>query len=123
MQSILLSASPALKRCIIDMGYWSNQRKAKKNKKTKQTQTTSELERMILDGDVGRNISSSHALKIKQKYNSISKEAKLLNASSGKLYRDVKKQTGKVTTVRKGKVANEWIKKIQDFFFREDMSR
>ena len=53
---------------------------------------------------------------------SIKKMAKALAVSKGKVYREISMLAG-TAKCRKGRVSPLWMNRIQDFFFREDISR
>ena len=53
---------------------------------------------------------------------SIKKMAKTLAVCRGKVNRDIRMLSG-TAKFRKGRVSPLWINKIQEFFFREDISR
>ena len=50
------------------------------------------------------------------------KMAKTLAVSKGKVYRDISMLAG-TAKFRKDRVSPQWMNRIQDFFFREDISR
>ena len=50
------------------------------------------------------------------------KMAKTLDVSKGKVYRDISMLAG-TAKFRKDRVSPQWMNRIQDFFFREDISR
>ena len=52
---------------------------------------------MVMERDVGRKMSANHALRIKRKYKNISKMAKTLAVSRGKVYRDISMLSGTAT--------------------------
>ena len=52
----------------------------------------------------------------------LTKMAKTLAVSKGKVYRDISMLAG-TAKFRKDRVSPQWLNRIQDFFFREDISR
>ena len=114
LQSIILSATPTSRKAYKKRGIV-----VKTSAQTKHS-FIPEFKGMVMDRDVGRKISANHALKIKKKYKNISKMAKTLAVSKGKVYRDISMLSG-TAKLKKGRVSPLWMNRIQDFFFREDI--
>ena len=95
LQSIILSATPTSRKAYKKHGIV-----VKTSAQTKRSLRL-EFKGMVMDRDVGRKTSANHALRIKRLYKNISKMAKTLAFSRGKVYRDISMLSG-TAKFRKG---------------------
>ena len=98
LQSIILSATPTSRKAYKKRGIV-----VKTSGQTK-CNLMPEFKGMVMDRDVGKKTSANHALRIKSKYKNISKMAKTLAVSRGKVYRDISMLPG-TAKFRKGRVS------------------
>ena len=91
LQSIILSATPTSRKAFKKHGIM-----VKTSAQTKHS-LMPYFQGMVMERDVGRKMSANHVLRIKRKYKNISKMAKTLAVSRGKVYRDISMLSGTAT--------------------------